>query len=230
MKDFEKYECLFQNSVKEFEEYVRPCAEEFKWFIGKIYNGIFQSVDAELYYSVIRKHKPNLIIEVGSGHSTFFALDAVKKNGSGKIVCVDPSPFRQVPDGVQYIKSRVEDVAMGFFKQLNKNDILFFDSSHRTEEAEYHFRKILPNLNTGVVIHHHDFAYPWEIYYHNDPRKYGEPDLILDFYNRHQDNFKVLCSASYAQYKNFELVQRLIKSRKWCPEMVPLSLWIRKLD
>ena len=227
--NFSRYELLFENSEKNFKAIVAPYTSEFKWFIGKIYNGAFESVDVELYYSMIRKYRPNLIIEVGSGHSTHFAMDAVKKNKIGHIISIDPEPHRKLPKRVEHIQLKVEDVDKNLFRKLMENDILFIDSSHTTKEAKYHVEEILPNLRKGVIIHHHDFLFPYAIYYHNNPEVFGEPDVLLNFYWRNKELYEVIVSASYLRYKNPELVRRLINSYSWNPTRVPGSLWTRKI-
>ena len=229
IENFGRYEALFKDSEKNFEAILAPYVSEFKWFIGRIYNGAFESVDVELYYSMIRRYRPNLIIEVGSGHSTHFAMDAVKKNGTGHIISIDPEPRRKLPKGVEHIQSKVEDVDKNLFKRLVENDILFIDSSHTTKEAEYHVEEILPNLKKGVIIHHHDFLFPYAIYYHNDPTVFGEPDVLLNFYWRNAELWEVIVSASYVRYKNSELVRRLVNSYSWNPTRLPGSLWTRKI-
>ena len=224
-----EYDVLFKNSKDNFQKIITPFSHEFKWFIGRVYNIAFESVDLELYYSMIRKNRPDLIIEIGSGHSTHFALDALKKNKSGHIICIDPVPRRNLPDEIEHIKTKVEDVEVSLFGKLNENDILFIDSSHTTEEAEYHCNKILPNLKKGVFIHHHDFTYPYSIYCYDDPIKYGEPDVLLKFYMKNQHVFEIITSDSYVRYKDPDLINRLIKSYKWDKARIPGSLWARKI-
>ncbi|NJN80966.1 MAG: class I SAM-dependent methyltransferase [Caldilineaceae bacterium] len=168
-------EALFATSAANFEATISPFVSEFSWFLGRIHNKWFGTVEIELYYSMIRCFQPERIVEIGSGHSTYFAVEALKKNGTGEIFCVDPQPRRSLPDEVQYIQSMVEDVELDFFAQLKEHDILFIDSSHTTEEAEYHCEQILPLLAPGVIVHHHDFAFPYDIYYLDDPERLQNP-------------------------------------------------------
>jgi len=53
-------------------------------------NDQFSHSDASLYYSMIRRFRPERIVEVGAGHSTRLAHKAVRDNGSGRILCIDP--------------------------------------------------------------------------------------------------------------------------------------------
>ena len=64
-------------------------------FNFNIKNGFFEHGDAEIYYQLIRHIKPKNILEIGSGHSTLIALEAIKKNKNidkinTKINCVEP--------------------------------------------------------------------------------------------------------------------------------------------
>lgn len=228
INNYRKYEPLFRNSEQRFEAIIAPYISEFRWSLGRIYNGAFVSIDPELYYSIIRKYQPNLIIEVGSGHSTHFAMDAIKRNQTGYIISIDPEPQRSLPAGVEHKQMKIENVDLDIFKTLCKNDILFIDSSHTTEETKYHCERILPSLNTGVIVHHHDFTFPFRIYYCNDPTIYSEPDVLLKFYTDNTEAFEVIVCASYVRYKNFGLVNRLIKSYTWNSRRIPGSLWTRK--
>lgn len=228
LDDYSKYEGLFEGAVENFREIVTPFMPEFTWLAGRIYNGQFESVDVEVYYSIIRKYKPRLIIEIGSGHSTCFAFDAIKRNGAGEIVSIDPEPRRKLPKGAKHIQSKVEEVDADIFRRLSEDDILFIDSSHTTQEAIYHTEEILPILRSGVIIHHHDILYPYRAYYLNDPILFGEPDVILNYYLQNEDAYEVITSTSYVAYRNLELVKRLVSSFNWNSGRRAGSLWVRK--
>lgn len=230
MKDYKKCETLFKDSEENFRAIITPYTSEFKWFLGKIYNGAFEAIDVELYYSMVREYRPNLIIEIGPGHSTRFAINAIRKNGTGSIIGIDPEPAKKLhlPRGVEHIQSKVEDVKLSLFKRLYENDMLVIDSSHTTEEATYHVKQILPGLRRGVIIHHHDFPYPYKVYYQNDSVRFGEPDVLINFYMENKGFYEIILAASYARYKNLKLVRELIKSYNWNLARIPGSLWTRK--
>lgn len=228
-KNITKYGYLFQNSESNFETIITPYTSEFNWSLSKLYNGAFESIDLELYYSMVRRFQPNLIIEIGSGYCTHFAEEAIRKNQVGRIICIDPEPRTQLPKCVELMKAKVEDVGIDMFEKLGEGDILFIDSSHTTKEAKYHIEKILPNLKTGVIIHHHDFFFPYALYHENDPITFGESDVLLKFYREHKDSYEIIVCASYARFRNLKLLRRLIKSYSWNPSRVPGSLWTRKI-
>jgi len=155
-------------------------------------------------------------------------MEGIKKNRTGTVLCIDPAPRRKLPRDAKHIRAKVEDIDMELFQRLKKNDILFIDSSHTTEEARYHTEVILPNLRKGVLVHHHDFLYPYSIYYGNNPAKFGEPNVLLKFYAENQEVYEIMYSASYMRYKSPELINHLVKSYKWNAKRLPGSLWTRK--
>ena len=129
-------------------------------------NGAFESGDAEYWYQIIRTIKPARIFEVGSGHSTLMAINAINKNHEEdstyrcKHVCIEPyeMPWLESSD-VSVIRKKVEEVELSFFSQLQEGDILFIDSSHIIRpqgDVLFECLELLPSLNTGVVVHVHD--------------------------------------------------------------------------
>lgn len=53
---------------------------------------------------------------------------------------------------------------ISIFEKLEKNDILFIDSSHVAKpggDILYEYFKIIPRLQSGVLIHIHDIFYPF---------------------------------------------------------------------
>lgn len=97
----------------------------------------FSSGDFEYWYQIIRKLKPNKIIEIGSGTSTIIADLAIKKNldnnklYKNKYIAIDPFPKKNIYKlHIDIIKDKVENIDLDIFKNLKDNDILFIDSSH----------------------------------------------------------------------------------------------------
>jgi hypothetical protein len=59
----------------------------------------------------------------------------------------------------------VQEVNLEQFGALQKDDILFIDSSHVVKigsDVSYLIGEVLPCLNSGVVIHFHDIFWPFE--------------------------------------------------------------------
>lgn len=189
--------------------------------LGRIYNEEFSSGDAEFYHSMIRHFRPNLVIEIGAGHSTWFAARALRLNGRGSLLAIDPAPRRAPPRAASLIRSKVEDVQPEVFDKLAKGDILFIDSSHTAEEARFHVNTILPRLNSGVLIHHHDVMYPYR-------PSFPEENVILDFYARNQAAYRILCGLGYIRSRHEDLLKQWIPSFSWHDQRSPGSLWVQK--
>jgi predicted O-methyltransferase YrrM len=142
--------------------------------LGKYHynNGFFESVDAEIAYSLVRLFKPRRIIEIGTGFSTRVLAAALKANldrdgAAGELVSIDPIPERLPQNGfsslVRVMPRRVQDVDLGIFQSLGENDILFIDSSHVVatgSDVVREYLEILPSLRSGVLVHVHDIFLP----------------------------------------------------------------------
>jgi hypothetical protein len=131
-------------------------------------NDAFNSVDALAYWAMIRFHQPRQIIEVGSGHSTLLGAQALEKNGGGRLVAIDPYPRRFIKEaraGVDLITKQVQEVPLDVFRSLERDDILFVDSSHVVRvggDANFLFLEVLPRLKPGVLVHVHDIHFPFD--------------------------------------------------------------------
>ena len=55
-------------------------------------NSQFGYSDAMSYYAYIKRIRPKTVLEIGSGFSSLIAVEALRKNGSGKLSCIEPFP------------------------------------------------------------------------------------------------------------------------------------------
>ncbi|MDQ3393710.1 MAG: class I SAM-dependent methyltransferase, partial [Bacteroidota bacterium] len=136
-------------------------------------NGFFNKSDAFLLYSILRKFQPKRVIEVGSGYSSAVILDTNNLFLENRIenTFIEPYPKRlrsllkKEDVNHQIIEKKVQEVGIEVFKKLEKDDILFIDSSHISKigsDLNYLLFDIIPLLNPGVIIHFHDICYPFE--------------------------------------------------------------------
>lgn len=221
-KDVDRYIHLFPRARENFQQILRPYVAETRWPLGKVYNGYFAAVDAELYHSVVRSTRLRRIVEVGTGNSAWLARGALRANGGGRLTVVDPSPTMILPRECELIQRRVEEAPPSLFEGLAANDILFVDSSHTAEEAQYHVRDILPKLREGVVVHYHDIYFPYDWY------RRGEQDTILEFLRQNGGAYEVWTSAPFVCYEDLDSVCQLVPSFSFDSVRRPGSLWIRK--
>ena len=75
---------------QEFAPPVDGDAEKPSGYFWK--SGQFGYSDAMAYYCFVRHLRPSIVLEIGSGFSTLVAMQAVGKNGTGAIHCVEPYP------------------------------------------------------------------------------------------------------------------------------------------
>lgn len=127
------------------------------------------SLDAAVYYAMIRHHKPRKIIEIGAGESTRVAARACLKNqaeGPCRLICIEPYPgddLRQGFDGLSHlIQAKVQNVPLDEFEDC---DLLFIDSSHVVKmgsDVVWEMLEIIPRLRKGCLVHFHDIFMPRE--------------------------------------------------------------------
>tara|TARA_R110002050_G_scaffold104139_1_gene213500 strand:+ start:3234 stop:4181 length:948 start_codon:yes stop_codon:yes gene_type:complete len=155
------------NYSSEFEKFPSGYKDDLSFHFD---NGSFCSGDAEYWYNIIRNKKPKRIIEIGSGHSTKIARNAILKNKEldnnydCEHICIEPFEMPWLEKlGIKIIREKVENIEIDFFKTLNENDILFIDSSHIIKpqgDVLFEYLEILPSLNKGVIVHVHDIFSP----------------------------------------------------------------------
>lgn len=133
-------------------------------------NDYFAGFDAAAYYALIRELQPRRVIEIGAGMSTRIADLALQRNRAdgrpGDLICIEPFPQPRLTDNMPAItlmKQRVETVPLETFDALDRNDILFIDSSHAAKfgsDVCFEFLEVLPRIKPGVWIHVHDIFFP----------------------------------------------------------------------
>ncbi len=208
-------------------------APETTFFWG---NDQFSHSDASLYYSMIRRFRPNRIVEVGAGHSTKLAHQAVRDNGSGRILCIDPHAPRWLSalDGVEILVRPVQDAPDATFLGLAPNDILFIDGSHISKtgsDVNHLFLRILPRMPKGVLVHIHDICLPYEY-----PKRWA--DEVLCYWNEqyvlagllaNSPKWEILLGVYFLQKTGIDVLKPYVPS---VPGVFPGggSLWLRSRE
>jgi len=229
---FLKETCLpFESEYRTFAR--SPNGDDTQFFLD---NGWFESVDAEVLYSVVRRYQPANVVEVGSGFSTRLIRRASKDGKlTTEITSIDPQPNTNVqPFADEYIRAAVEDVdELQILNLLKAGDILFIDSSHTVKtggDIPYLFLEILPRLPAGVLIHVHDiflpFDYPAE--WVMDGWGWNEQYLVHAFlaYNK---AFEILWPGAYMWDRHRAAIIEMVPSAA-AASKPPSSLWLRKND
>ena len=170
----------------------------------------FRGVDALVAYCMVRHFQPRLIIEVGSGFSSLVMGQAGARNKSSALICIDPFPSELLRKGSipvlrSLLETKVQELDVDFFSQLDSGDILFIDSSHTVKigsDVNYLFLEVLPRLKPGVIVHVHDIFLPFEYlcdWVLNEFRFWTEQYLLQAFLTFNSE-FEVLMANSYLNH------------------------------
>lgn len=203
-------------------------------------NGFFGKGDVEYYYNFIRYFKPRKIIEIG-GNSSIIAKMALDMNRlednhyQGELIVVEPyeNPWLETKwdNGIKIIRKKVEDLEITIFKELQKNDVLFIDSSHIIRacgDVVFEILDILPNLKDGVLIHFHDIFTPrhypkeWLV----DEIRLWNEQYMLEAFLSYNLSFKIIGTLNYLYNNYFEQLKKVcifIDEYNY-----PSSFWIKK--
>jgi hypothetical protein len=222
--NLDHHECLMEDLAKEnyFREYFSLNADPSSPPGVYSRNVGYGGIDGAMLYSMIRLRKPRRIIEIGSGNSTLLAIIAARKNQEEgtppcHITSVEPYPAPYLRDALadsgEILQQRVETVSLDRFGALDKNDILFIDSSHTVRvggDVIFEINEILPRLRKGVVAHIHDISFPL-----NYPRKFivemhafWAEQHILQAFLAFNPKYRVLWCFSYVQAKRPNLLRK----------------------
>jgi len=195
----------------------------------------FRGTDALIAYCMVRHFQPRLIIEVGSGFSSLVLSHAAARNESSALICIDPFPgefFRKSNISAlrSLLETKVEDLDVEFFSQLDSGDILFIDSSHTVKmggDVNYLFLEVLPRLKPGVIVHVHDIFFPFE--YRRDwivkEFRFWTEQYLLQAFLAFNSQFEVLMANSYLNhYYLTELKAAFPNLRRW----IGGSFWMHR--
>lgn len=204
--------------------------------------GMFNGGDASLLYGIFRKHKPRRVIEIGCGYSTLMGLRAMRKNGCGGYVCIDPSPNKDIEalaatGDIELIRLPVQEVSIDLFRTLSANDILFIDSTHAVRigsDAVYALLKVIPTVSPGVLIHLHDIFFPHEMPrdWVMDKHIFWTEQYLLTAFLAFNSHFEMLipnyaCDRACARGA---LIQAAVKAFPYSPILGGGSFWLRRVS
>ncbi|MBK8424964.1 MAG: class I SAM-dependent methyltransferase [Lewinellaceae bacterium] len=149
-------------------------------------NGFLPGMDIMALYTVLAELKPRRYVEIGSGNSTKVAHKAKTDLGlNTEIISIDPYPRAEIDHlADQIIRTPFEQLDNAFLRDLNENDVLFVDNSHRVlpnSDATVFFLEVLPELKKGVVVHIHDIYIPYDYPQFMCDRFYSEQYALAAF-------------------------------------------------
>ena len=138
-----------------YDRSIFPTVGQYDWFAGQV------------LYALVRAEKPRTVIEfsTSSGYSTTFIARALERNGVGALHTVDIDAQAQRAAGAWLerngLRARVQmhtgdcrDVVPGLLR--NPVDLLFIDTLHSFDIAEWYFAEVIPRLRPETLVHIHD--------------------------------------------------------------------------
>lgn len=199
--------------IKNFLEMLSPYSERREDLFEKPGNGMFNGADIDILLSFCNCKKPKRILELGSGYSSFFMYESWKRYIDDFIlhISIDPSLERYSFNNSKFkrVYSCTEDVDISTLNNfLHGGDLLFIDSGHSYEQAEYYVKNIINKLSKGVYIIIHDI----DIIDYNFSKcdsnhagaNSGEEGYIINFVNNNSDNIEVIYSNHIIHHNSFE--------------------------
>lgn len=228
--------------LKEIEKYYKELPFKSNKQDGLRYyfeNEYYSYTDGIILYSIIRQNKPKRLIEIGSGFSSAVILDTNSLFFDGKIdlTFIEPYPERlfSLINEEDRIKTKIrqsmiQDVELNVFKELQKGDILFIDSSHVVKtgsDLNYILFKILPGLNEGVIIHFHDIFFPFEY-----PKNWVYRGInwnecyFLKSFLMYNSEFQIILFSDFLH----KFYPKIFKAMPLCKKNTGGNLWIEKKE
>lgn len=194
LNEFLTYEAIFLNIQQQADPRL---IGEPHWV-----NGFFPGLDLVVLYGMLAHFRPGKYLEVGSGNSTKIAAKAVKdQNLSTTIISIDPEPRVEIRNlAHQVIEKPFESVELMSILELEENDILFIDNSHRVlpnSDAMVFFMEVLPMLKPGVIVHIHDIYLPYDYPQFMCDRFYSEQYMLAAFLMSNPDRYCTLMPNYY---------------------------------
>jgi hypothetical protein len=200
-------------------------------------NEYYLYTDGIVLFSMIRHIKPSRIIEIGSGFSSAIMLDTNELffNNTISLTFIEPYPERlfsllKDTDKKQatIIQSDAQLIQLDTFRNLQAGDILFIDSTHVVKtgnDVNYILFEVLPELQSGVIIHFHDIFYPFE--YPKEwvlkGRNWNE-NYFLRAFLMYNNKFEIILFADYLHKHHKEA----FKNIPLCYNNTGGNLWIMK--
>ena len=225
-----------------------PYADEFEKFVDseqasqaaaayELDNIGFRAGDAEFLFQMIRRFKPNKLIEIGSGTSTKIARQALALNmaESGhkpRHICIEPyeQPWLETFDEIELIRSKAEDCNIDWRVELSSGDLLFIDSSHIIRpqgDVLHEYLHVIPQLQSGVIVHVHDIFSPRD-YLDNWVRHdvlFWNEQYLLEATLGNRQRYEVLASLNLLKHDHYDALKQV------CPYLErrsePGSLYFR---
>ena len=228
--DLDSYVGFLDELAPYLTEFKPPA--EFVWG-----NGMYDTVEADVLYAMVRRFQPGRIIELGSGFSSLIIAAAARRNAQEgnpvRYTAYDPFARNFIQRGVEGLELRPEsalDVPLREFEALQNSDILFIDTTHTVKlgsEVNYLILDVLPGIAPGVLVHVHDVFLP-----HEYPRGFLERRLywaeqyLLQAFLAQNTAWEIILPLSALVRERTPHVAKLVRS--FDASSGPGAFWIRR--
>jgi len=160
-------------------------------------------LDAISLYSLVSMARPNKVVEIRSGNSTQFIKRAIRDHElTSQITSIDPQPRAEIDHLSDLVhREGLEDVPLDIFSTLEKDDIVFFDGSHRcfqNSDVTTFFVDVLPLLRPNVIVGIHDIFWPSDYPERWVKRYYNEQYVLAAYMLALGRHFPLILSCAYA--------------------------------
>lgn len=226
-------------------EELAPLAAEFPFPVGassayRYHTGNFfyAEGDARIAFALLRRVQPRRIVEIGGGYSTALFLDMRDRylTRLTDYLCAEPDPARlrslMRPGDearLRLVPSTFDALPAAAFAALDRDDVLFIDSSHvvkiGSDVATLVF-EILPTLAPGVLVHVHDIFWPFEYpqQWYAEGRAWNEAHFMRAFL-MFNTGFSIEYFNHYVACRHPEALERSIPA---CMPNPGGGLWLRR--
>lgn len=198
--------------------------------------------DADALYAMVRHMKPRRLFEIGSGNSTKMAAHAIAKNTEDDPayecdhVCIEPYEMPWLEKlGPRIIRSRVEDVELSLFQELEAGDVLFIDSSHVIRpfgDVLTEFQQVVPSLKPGVFVHVHDVFTPRdypEKWLREDRRLWNE-QYLLEVMLQNSHRYGTVLALNWLKHNHRLEFERAFPASRSVEKLEPGAYWFKVRD
>lgn len=119
---------------------------------------------ARLLYLMLREFEPQHVLELGTnlGISSAYFAAALRLNGSGKVITLEASPYRQRIarelhdtlglENVEYVEGLFTDMLAGVLEASPPFDAVFIDGHHQYQPTLDYFEAILEHTTDGALV------------------------------------------------------------------------------
>ncbi|MEM7070547.1 MAG: class I SAM-dependent methyltransferase [Pseudomonadota bacterium] len=216
---FAQSEARFLKWLKKIEQYEQP----FKRFdhaappSPRWQQDWFTGLDGAIAYILVCELKPRRIIEIGSGHSTRFMMQAIFEcQNNTQLFTIDPKPRADLrkfakQKALTWFDTHIQNLDLSLLPRLEKGDFLFVDSSHILmpgSDVDVIFSQIMPSLSHGVYVHFHDIFMPEPYPCQWQWRAYNEQNALALWLSQHRLNGRSATIEWASHYVRHHLLTR----------------------